>query len=95
MDSMYEINRRRRSRSRSRTKQQENTFKSIPNLCLGPEYAEGLYSYTGLEANTDRMYRSLGYIPDTDTAQADIWTQQQEHIQQDDAWKRTSSKKRF
>jgi len=95
MDSMYEINRRRRSRSRSRTKQQENTFKSIPNLSLGPEYAEGLYSYNGLEANTDRMYRSLGYIPDTDTAQADIWTQQQEHIQQDDTWKRTSSKKRL
>lgn len=92
MDSMYEINRRRRSRSRTKT-WEENTFKSIPNLSLGQDYNEGGYNLTGQETDPGRMYRSLGYIPDTDTAVGNVWTQQEQR-QCEDSWKRKSSKKR-
>ena len=93
MDSMYEINRRRRSRSRTKT-WEENTFKSIPNLSLGQDYNEGGYNLTGQETDPGRMYRSLGYIPDTDTAVGNVWTQQEQR-QCEDSWKRKSSKKRL
>ena len=93
MDSMYEINRRRRSRSRTKT-WEENTFKSIPNLSLGQDLNLGGYNLTGGEADPGRMYRSLGYIPDTDTAVGNVWAQQEQR-QCEDSWKRKSSKKRL
>ena len=92
MDSMYEINRRRRSRSRTKNRE-ENAFKSIPNLSLGQEYHEGDHILSGREADPGRMYRSLGYIPDTDTAVTNMWTQQEQR-QYEDSWQRKSSKKR-
>jgi len=92
MDSMYEINRRRRSRSRTKNRE-ENAFKSIPNLSLGQEYYEGDHILSGREADPGRMYRSLGYIPDTDTAVTNMWTQQEQR-QYEDSWQRKSSKKR-
>ena len=93
MDSMYEINRRRRSRSRTRARE-ENTFKSIPNLNLGSEFTEGGYSLAGPEADPGRMYRSLGYIPDTDPAEGNVWTPQEQR-QYEVSWQRKSSKKRL
>ena len=93
MDSMYEINRRRRSRSRTKTRE-ENTFKSIPNLSLGPEYADDGYHLAGPETDPGRMYRSLGYIPNIDTAVGNGWIQQEQR-QYEDSWQRKSSKKRW
>ena len=93
MDSMYEINRRRRSRSRTKTRE-ENTFKSIPNLSLGPEYAEDGCHLAGPEADPGRMYRSLGYIPDIDPAVGNVWIQQEQRMYED-SWQRKSSKKRL
>ena len=93
MDSMYEINRRRRSRSRTRARE-ENTFKSIPNLNLGSEFTGGGYSLAGPEADPGRMYRSLGYIPDTDPAEENVWTPQEQR-QYEVSWQRKSSKKRL
>jgi len=92
MDSMYEINRRRRSRSRTKTRE-ENTFKSIPNLSLGPEYADDGYHLAGPETDPGRMYRSLGYIPDVDPIVGNGWIQQEQR-QYEDSWQRKSSKKR-
>ena len=93
MDSMYEINRRRRSRSRTKNRE-ENAFKSIPNLSLGHEYHEGDHILSGRDADPGRMYRSLGYIPDTDNAVINVWTHQEQR-QYEDSWQRKSSKKRF
>ena len=93
MDSMYEINRRRRSRSRTKNRE-ENAFKSIPNLSLGHEYHEGDHILSGRDADPGRMYRSLGYIPDTDNAVINVWTQQEQR-QYEDSWQRKSSKKRL
>ena len=82
---MYEINSRRRNRRANtrHTQPDDYPFKSIPNLSIGDYDSRDFYSlapavYNTLEGqrsglyrslDTEKMYRSLGYIPCSDTAQ--------------------------
>ena len=80
---MYEINSRRRNRRAKPAQTEDYPFKSIPNLSVGDYDSRDFYSlapgvYNTLETvdrgglyrslDNDKMYRSLGYIPSSDTA---------------------------
>ena len=82
---MYEINSRRRNRRVKPAQAEGYQFKSIPNLSVGDYDSREFYSlapgvYNTLETvdrstvyrslDNEKMYRSLGYIPSSDTARA-------------------------